>query len=182
MKNELKAIFSNNIITAYYFNQDYTTIEILYKIKDEIHNYIIEADPDNPDYKALVAEGWDVDKLAKSTEQYKREQSADFNTAIQNSVNTILEQSKLAIKQEWLDEQAKNPDVLDIRSSNPFISGEMFDIILEGNTNKDMIFKFKLWALELNDIKKSTKAIKTKIRKSKSILEGMSIIAPFIVD
>ena len=180
MKNELKAIFSNNIITAYYFNQDYTTIEILYKIKDEIHNYIIEADPDNPDYKALVAEGWDVDKLAKSTEQYKREQSADFNTAIQNSVNTILEQSKNTIKQEWLDEQAKKPDVLDIRSSNPYLSGDMFDLILEGNTDKDMIFKFKLWALELDNIKKSTKAIKSKIRKAQSLFEGISIITPLM--
>ena len=73
-------------------------------------------------------------------------------------------------------------DVLDIRSSNPFISGDMFDIILEGNTNKDMIFKFKLWALELDNIKKSTKAVKTKIRKAKSVLEGMSIIAPLLSD
>jgi hypothetical protein len=182
MSNKQKAIFSGNIISAYYFDQDYTTIEILYKIKDEIHNYIVEADPDNADYKALLAEGWDVNKLAKSTEQYKKEQSFEFNNAIQTSVDTILQQSKLAIKQEWLDEQAKNPDVLDIRSSNPFISGDMFDLILEKNTDKDMLFKFKLWALELNDIKKSTKATKTEIRKSKSILEGMAVISPLILD
>ena len=45
-----------------------------------------------------------------------------------------------------------------------------------------MLFKFKLWALELDDIKKSTKATKTEIRKSKSILEGMAVIAPLILD
>ena len=37
------------------------------------HNYIVEVNPDNVDYQALLAEGWDTDKLAKSTEQYKRE-------------------------------------------------------------------------------------------------------------
>ena len=165
MKNELKAIFSDNIITAYYFNEDYTTIEVLYNIKDKIHSYILEADPNNPDYKALVAEGWDVDKLAKDTEQYKKEQSTDFNNAIQTSVDIILKQTKMSID-----------PVKSVRD----ISGDMFNIILEKNTDKDMLFKFKLWALELDDIKKSTKAVKTKIRKAKSLLEGMSIIASLI--
>jgi hypothetical protein len=163
MKNELKAIFSNNIINAYYFNEDYNTIEILYKIKDETHNYIVEADPNSPDYKALVAEGWDIEKLAESTEQYKREQSFEFNNSIQASVDAILEQTKMSIK-----------PAEGIRD----ISGDMFNIILEDN--KDMLFKFKLWALELDNIKTSTKAVKTKIRKCKSIIEGMAIIAPLI--
>jgi hypothetical protein len=176
------AIFSKNIITAHFINEDYTIIEILYKVKDDVHSHVVETDPTQLDYKALLDEGWDTDKLAESTEQYKREQSFEFNNAIQASVDAILEQSKVAIKQEWLDEQAKNPDVLDIRSSNPFISGDMFDLILEKNTDKDMVFKFKLWALELDDIKKSTKATKTEIRKSKSILEGMAVIAPLILD
>ena len=43
-----------------------------------------------------------------------------------------------------------------------------------------MLFKFKLWALEVDNIKTGTKALKTEIRKSKSILEGMAIIAPLI--
>jgi|TARA_B110000858_G_scaffold193984_1_gene247563 hypothetical protein len=174
------AIFSKNIITAHFINEDYTIIEILYKVKDDVHSHVVETDPTQLDYKALVAEGWDVDKLAKSTEQYKRDQSFEFNNAIQASVDTILEQSKIAIKQEFLDEQAKNPDVLDTRSSNPYLSGDMFDIILRGNTDKDMLFKFKLWALEVDNIKTGTKALKTEIRKSKSILEGMAIIAPLI--
>ena len=56
----------------------------------------------------------------------------------------------------------------------------MFDIILEGNKNKDMIFKFKLWALELDNIKKSSKTIKSKIRKAQSLFEGISIITPLM--
>ena len=165
MKKKPEAIFSNSIISAYYFDEDYATIEVLYEISDEIHNYIVEVNPDNVDYQALLAEGWDTDKLAKSTEQYKREQSFEFNNAIQTSVDTILEQSKMSV---------------DSVKGSIDISSDMFDIILQKNTDKDMLFKFKLWALELDNIKSSTKTIKNKIRKSKSIIEGMAIIAPHV--
>lgn len=165
MKKKPKSIFSGNIISAYYFDQDYTTIEVLYEINDEIHNYIVEVDPSNIDYQALLGEGWDTDKLAKSTEQYKKDQSANFNNAIQASVDIILEQSKMSV---------------DSVKGSIDISSDMFDIILQKNTDKDMLFKFKLWALELDNIKSSTKTIKNKIRKSKSIIEGMTIIAPHV--
>ena len=163
MKKKPEAIFSNSIISAYYFDEDYATIEVLYEINDEIHNYIVEVNPDNIDYQALLAEGWDTDKLAKSTEQYKREQSLEFNTAIQTSVDAILEQSKMSIDPA---EGARD------------ISSDIFDMILQDN--KDMLFKFKLWALELDNIKTSTKAVKTKIRKCKSIIEGITVIAPHV--
>ena len=163
MKKKPEAIFSNSIISAYYFDEDYATIEVLYEINDEIHNYIVEVNPDNIDYQALLAEGWDTDKLAKSTEQYKREQSLEFNTAIQTSVDTILEQSKMSI---------------DPAEGSRDISSDIFDMILQDN--KDMLFKFKLWALELDNIKTSPKSVKTKIRKCKSIIEGMTVIAPHV--
>lgn len=163
MKKKPEAIFSNSIISAYYFDEDYATIEVLYEINDEIHNYIVEVNPDNIDYQALLAEGWDTDKLAKSTEQYKREQSFEFNNAIQTSVDAILEQSKMSI---------------DIAEGAQDISSDIFDMILQDN--KDMLFKFKLWALELDNIKASPKSVKSEIRKCKSIIEGMSIIAPLI--
>ena len=114
MNNKQEAIFSGNIISAYYFDQDYTTIEILYKIKDEIHNYIVEADPDNADYQALVAEGWDTDKLAKDTEQYKIQQSKEFNDAVQSTVDTMLEQTKLSIKTEMFDSAHKDLSLIHI--------------------------------------------------------------------
>ena len=161
------AIFSKNIITAHFINEDYTIIEILYKVKDDVHSHVVETDPTQLDYKALLDEGWDADKLAKGTEQYKREQSLEFNNTIQASVDAILEQTKMSITPA---EGMRD------------ISSDMFNIMLEKNTDKDMLFKFKLWALELDDIKKSTKATKTEIRKSKSILEGMAVIAPLILD
>jgi len=157
------AIFSKNIITAHFINEDYTIIEILYKVKDDVHSHVVETDPTQLDYKALLDEGWDADKLAKGTEQYKREQSLEFNNTIQTAVDAILEQTKMS--------GAPAEGTRDI-------SVDIFDMMLEDN--KDMLFKFKLWALELDNIKTSTKAVKTEIRKCKSIIEGMATIAPLI--
>lgn len=157
------AIFSKNIITAHFINEDYTIIEILYKVKDDVHSHVVETDPTQLDYKALLDEGWDADKLAKGTEQYKREQSLEFNNTIQTAVDAILEQTKMS--------GAPAEGTRDI-------SVDIFDMMLEDN--KDMLFKFKLWALELDNIKTSSKAVKTEIRKCKSIIEGMATIAPLI--
>ena len=157
------AIFSKNIITAHFINEDYTIIEILYKVKDDVHSHVVETDPTQLDYKALLDEGWDADKLAKGTEQYKREQSLEFNNTIQTAVDAILEQTKMSVKPA---------------EGTRDISVDIFDMMLEDN--KDMLFKFKLWALELDNIKTSSKAVKTEIRKCKSIIEGMATIAPLI--
>ena len=157
------AIFSKNIITAHFINEDYTIIEILYKVKDDVHSHVVETDPTQLDYKALLDEGWDADKLAKGTEQYKREQSLEFNNTIQTAVDAILEQTKMSVKPA---------------EGTRDITVDIFDMMLEDN--KDMLFKFKLWALELDNIKTSSKAVKTEIRKCKSIIEGMATIAPLI--
>ena len=157
------AIFSKNIITAHFINEDYTIIEILYKVKDDVHSHVVETDPTQLDYKALLDEGWDADKLAKGTEQYKREQSLEFNNTIQTAVDAILEQTKISVKPA---------------EGTRDITVDIFDMMLEDN--KDMLFKFKLWALELDNIKTSSKAVKTEIRKCKSIIEGMATIAPLI--
>ena len=49
------AEFSGAVQTAYYVNEEYSLIEVVYKNpNDELIKYMIEAD-DNADYKALVA-------------------------------------------------------------------------------------------------------------------------------
>jgi len=44
------------------------------------------------------------------------------------------------------------------------------------DTDKDNLFKFKLWALENSIMQSATKEEKSKIRKASSILEGLSIL------
>lgn len=51
-----------------------------------------------------------------------------------------------------------------------------FEYIFDNNTNKEAVFKFKLWSLEQDIIKKAPKEIKSKIRRSTKITEAISII------
>ena len=55
-----------------------------------------------------------------------------------------------------------------------------FDHLWDINENKDELFKFKLWALELDMVKNSDKAIKSSIRKATRISQGISILENLI--
>ena len=51
----------------------------------------------------------------------------------------------------------------------------MYDFIRYNNESKEELFKFKLWALEQDVVKKSDKSIKSSIRKSTRITSAMAI-------
>jgi hypothetical protein len=44
------------------------------------------------------------------------------------------------------------------------------------NTDKEELFKFKLWALEQEAVQNSDKDVKSKIRKCTNIIEGLFIV------
>lgn len=80
---------------------------------------------------------------------------------------------KLAEKEDYLKGLNKEVRKTEISSSN-----SVYELWIDNNTLKDEVFKFKLWALELPEIKeKATKEQKSSLRKVKSIAEGIAIIA-----
>ena len=60
------AIFSGNIIEAYYTNADNSCVEVIYKEGEKAIAYYLEPDFTNNDFKALVEE-YGLDQLQKST-------------------------------------------------------------------------------------------------------------------
>lgn len=56
----------------------------------------------------------------------------------------------------------------------------IFDYIFEKNTDKEELFKLKLWALEKTEIKESAKETKSKIRKCTSLIQIFGIIDQII--
>lgn len=166
-----------NIVTAHYCDEEYSNIEVLYNIGEETHVYVLPADPEDYDYKALVKAGWDIEAIAAGTERYKREQSQDFNTMIQDQVDYLLEESKAELKQQLL--QIESDIVVgkqDLKRVVIDVDSSLYDTLLHSNEDKDNLFKFKLWALELEFVKSGTKANKSRVRKAKSVFEGMGII------
>ena len=85
------AIFSGNIIEAYYANSDNNTIEVIYKQGEKAINHFLKVDYNNQDFKDLIAE-YDTDRIAGSTiarnRNYARQLSELVNAGIQSRTDT----------------------------------------------------------------------------------------------
>ena len=81
------AIFSGNIIEAYYANSENNTIEVIYKQGEKAINHFLKVDYNDQDFKDLIAE-YDTDKIAGSTiarnRNYARQLSELVNAGIQS--------------------------------------------------------------------------------------------------
>jgi len=81
------AIFSGNIIEAYYANSDNDTIEVIYKQGEKAINHFLRVDYKDQDFKDLIEE-YDTDKIAGSTiarnRNYARQLSELVNAGIQS--------------------------------------------------------------------------------------------------
>ena len=169
------AEFSGKIVDAYYFSEDYTMIEVIYKNEnDEMVSYVMEANPEHSDMQALEEDGWNVEKLAEATAEYKRQQANAFSEAINIQVQERL---KEVINTSFKDKEKKLQEIeKELRAERKVLDDQIYDTILNNNEDKEYLFKFKLWALEQDAVKNSSKAVKSELRKSKTILEGLSIV------
>lgn len=189
------AEFSGKVVDAYYFSEDYTMIEVIYKNdNNEMVSYVLEANPEHSDMQDLEADGWTVEKLAEATAEYKRQQAKAYSESIniqvqerlKEVINTsfkdkekklqekekeLLAQRKILLTSGSLEEVEK-----ELLAQRKILDDQMYDMILNINQDKEYLFKFKLWALEQPAIKDSSKAIKSELRKSKTILEGLSVL------
>ena len=52
----------------------------------------------------------------------------------------------------------------------------IFQFIWDADENRDELFKFKLWALELDFVKSADKTVKSSLRKAKTIIDGLVIL------
>lgn len=314
------AIFSGKIHDAYYFSEDYKTIKIEVEDKERgvIFPHFIDVNPDDGEYKALVAEGYNKRKLVERTAAFKKGASFQFGKMVndaaaklaktwadewaprmakdqidshwdselkhqwnvkQTEIENIREEYKYKLehqtnlfndkvkqhraKEEQLQaeyntklvelelkyndglrqqheeysrqlldaasEKAKEMlgmttiqeekerllreklelenrrDKLKVREKELEVSIEdkeehlvgldqtvkiqtnkvesiIFDFMYGNNGDKDELFKFKLWALELEEIKKAPKEVKSAIRKAKKITAGVAIIDEYLND
>jgi hypothetical protein len=198
------AEFSGAVKTAYYVNEDYSLIEVVYTnpIGEEV-NYMVEAD-DNADYRALVEEGYDLETLIERTSEYKRVHAGVFGALVNEQAQALAEEmlgmkhmkelkAQLQIENEQLSvAQEKNKEKIertektllsldqDVKVKTNKIDHGLFDFIFSVNEDKEELFKFKLWALEQDVVKASDKKIKSTIRKAKRISEAMAILDSII--
>lgn len=177
------AEFSGNVNAAYYMNEECSLIEIVYTSYDndpdgEKLKYMVEVNDNDANYKALVAEGYDAEKLAEQTSEYKRVHSRQFNHLVNTLAEELAEElsgsplmERKRIELEKQIEELTEKKKLKVYS----MDNEMFDFI-DTNEDSSSLFKFKLWALDNEKYKSMSKEHKKKIRKAKNLLEGFSIL------
>lgn len=185
------AIFSGKIITAHYINPEYSVVELTYTGDDgNVYAHALSVDSQNPEWQALLEDGWDQERLIEGTAEYKRQSAADFNNQVNNAARELAkemlgmrvlqeEKDRLALE---VDKKEKTLIGLDkeVKVKSNQIDSVYFDRLFEINENKEELFKFKLWALELDVVKTADKEVKSSIRKATRISQGIAIIDSLI--
>ena len=140
--------------------------------------------------------GWSPETLTKATEAYKRQASKNLNMAIREAAESMAEEAieaRVAAKVEQLNERlsiaAQDMSEADrknleaeqrLKAVKVTVDNAFWDKLLEANENKDEVFKFKLWALELDSVKESSSDDKKELRKQDTLLNCMSVLNSII--
>ena len=151
------AIFSGNIIEAYYANSDNDTIEVIYKQGEKAINHYLKVDYNDQDFKDLIKE-YDTDRIAGSTiarnRNYARQLSELVDAGIRSKTDTN-EKVKVTI--------------------DDFIDG----IIKFNNSNKqsaEILFALKVKLFEHEKVKSCTdKNLKSSLRSAKNPIEAIKL-------
>jgi hypothetical protein len=192
--------FSGRIISAEYMNAEYSLIKVRYDDDGKNAIYHLEVDPNNADFQALEADGWDAEKIIDATAESKRVQSNAWNLEVNAAAQVIVDEiigakniedakQKLLAENERLqgsvaglqgsinekEEHLLNLDK-DVKIKTNSVNHVIYDFIFEKNEDKEELFKFKLWALEQDCVKSASKEVKSSIRKAKRITTSISIV------
>jgi hypothetical protein len=192
------AEFSGKVVDAQFIDNEHSIIKVLYDQDGSLHVYNLDVNPDHPDYKELMSEGWDLEKIAESTAEYKKAESAAFNIEVNTAARALAqemigmkvlqdERDRLAAEKEKLGEQVSSKEETligldkEVKIKTNQADSAYFEHLWEINENKEELFKFKLWALELDAVKDAGKEIKSSIRKATRISQGLAILDSLIV-
>lgn len=187
------AEFSGKVVDAQFIDNEHSIIKVLYDQDGLLHVYNLDVNPDHPDYKELMSEGWDLEKIAESTAEYKKAESTAFNIEVNTAARALAqemlgmkvlqdERDRLAAEKEKLGEQVNSKEETligldkEVKIKTNQVDSAYFEHLWEINENKEELFKFKLWALELDEIKNGDKSVKSAIRKASRISQGMAIL------
>ncbi len=187
------AEFSGKVVDAQFVDEQHSIIKVLYDQDGSLYVYNLDVNPDHPDYKELMSEGWDLEKIAESTAEYKKAESAAFNIEVNQAARAIAqemlgmkvlqdERDRLAAEKENLGAQVSSKEETligldkEVKIKTNQVDSAYFEHLLEMNENKEELFKAKLWALELEVVKSADKDIKSSIRKATRITQVLGII------
>ena len=151
------AIFSGNIIEAYYANENNDTVEVIYKQGEQAINHFLKVDYKDQDFKDLIAE-YDTDKIAGSTiarnRNYARQLSELVDAGIKSKTDTN-EKVRVTID-DFID------SLINFKSAD--------------KQSAEILFAMKVKLFEHEKVKSCTdKELKSSLRAAKTPVEIISL-------
>jgi len=151
------AEFSNNIIDVFYFDQEKTIINIEWRCGDDkIRRFFCPVDEKDANYRDLVAEGWDEDKIEEATREYRRRARKGFEKEVMLIAERegIIDSTELGFKK---------------------IYGLL--AMTEDDITAEELFKFKIEAFDQEVVVNCEDSdLKRKIRQAKTYKEVLDIV------
>ncbi len=151
------AIFSGNIIEAYYANSENDTVEVIYKQGEKAINHYLKVDFNNQDFKDLIEE-YDTDKIAGSTIARNRNYARQLSEMVDAGIRSKTD-NKVKVK-------VSVDDFID--SIINFKSGD--------KQSDETLFALKVKIFENDKVKScNDKALKSSLRAAKTPVDIISL-------
>ena len=149
------AIFSGNIIEAYYANSDNDTIEVIYKQGEKAINHYLKVDYKDQDFKDLIEE-YDTDKIAASTIARNRQYAKQLSDMVDQGIKSKTDVKQRVSVEEYID------SMLNFNSSD--------------KQSAEILFALKVKVFENDKVKScNDKDLKSSLRSAKTPVDLISI-------
>lgn len=149
------AIFSGNIIEAYYANSENNTVEVIYKQGEKAINHYLKVDYKNQDFKDLIEE-YDTDKIAASTIARNRNYAKQLSDMVDQGIKAKTDVKQKVSIEEYID------SMLNFNSSD--------------KQSAEVLFALKVKVFENDKVKScEDKDLKASLRSAKTPVDLISI-------
>ena len=149
------AIFSGNIIEAYYANSENNTVEVIYKQGEKAINHYLKVDYKNQDFKDLIEE-YDTDKIAASTIARNRNYAKQLSDMVDQGIKSKTDVKQKISVEEYID------SMLNYNSSD--------------KQSAEILFALKVKVFENDKVKScEDKDLKASLRSAKTPVDLISI-------
>ena len=189
----MMAIFSNKqILKAVFTNNANDTIEVVYNHKEEgetpqyISIWVAATDPKNDNLIALKDAGWSFERIQRETHesidnllkarqaQIHQQIDAKVKEQVDRYYDIINSETEMTREQIAAAYEQRYAEMI---NTGPAITTTVFQSVLDNNADEELLFKSKLAAFELPQIKNlKDRAVKQKIRTAKSLMELFGIL------
>jgi hypothetical protein len=148
----MNILLENTIRSVKFDNPEHTMISVILQAADGTNfEYNIDAlDREHEDFTILTGDlGWTTEVIAIETHEINKANYTLFKQAMRAEYKLDIEQQLEALT----------------------LAVDIMSLVMDNNTDEDLLFKFKLDLFDIPEVSKLSKAGKTKIRQAKSLME-----------